>query len=72
MPYRKIGDTFTHNKTKYLVCIGEYDRNKLVHCDPRCAFYSNQLECRRNIKTTGDCQPRYRGDNTPVYFKRIK
>lgn len=69
MNYRKIGETFKYNNKVYIVKKGEYDWRKLRMCDERCVFYANQAECRKNIKITGDCQPRYRGDNTPVYFE---
>ena len=41
-------------------------------CDERCAFYKNQAYCRKIIKITGDCQPRYREDNLPVHFREEK
>lgn len=69
MSYRKPGDTFSYNGRKYIVRKGEYDWRKPIMCDERCAFYENKAECRKNIKITGDCQPRYRQDNTPVYFE---
>lgn len=66
---RKVGDKFTINGVTYIVRKGVYDWMALKMCDGRCAFYNNQAECRKNIKITGDCQPRYRGDRTPVYFE---
>lgn len=68
MSYRKPGETFSYNGKTYIVKKGEFDALKLRMCDKRCAFYNNQAECRKNIKITGDCQPKYRRDNTPVYF----
>lgn len=69
MKGRKVGETFKYNNKVYIVKKGEYDWRKLRMCDERCAFHDNQSECRMNIKITGDCQPKYRGDNTPVYFE---
>ena len=69
MKYRKVGETFKYNNKVYIVKKGEFDWRKLRMCDERCVFHANQAECRKNIKITGDCQPRYRGDNTPVYFE---
>ena len=72
MSYRKPGETFPYNGKIYIVRKGEYDWQKPVMCDERCAFYNNKAECRKNIKITGDCQPRYRGDRTPVYFEEYE
>lgn len=69
MSYRRVNDLFRYKGRIYVVKLGSYDENDLRHCDNRCAFYNNQTECRKNIKITGDCQPKYRGDNTPVYFE---
>lgn len=43
----------------------------LRHCSPKCAFYNNQGYCRKIIKVTGDCQPRYRTDYQPAHFVKI-
>ncbi len=67
--YKKVGEQFVYNGVKYVVRKGIYDQTESVHCDSRCAFYDNKIECRKNIKITGDCQPRYRGDCIPVYFE---
>ena len=69
MSYRKPGDTFKYDGKLYVVKRGNYDWRNLKHCDYRCAFYNNQAECRKNIKITGDCQPKYRADGSPVYFE---
>ncbi len=71
MSSRKVGDKFKYNNKVYIVKVGEYEWQRSRHCDPRCAFHNNQPECRKNIKITGDCQPRFRQDNTPVYFEEI-
>ena len=70
MSYRKPGEKFKYNNKTYVVRVAKFDVNDLRHCDKRCAFHENQAECRKNIKITGDCQPKYRGDNTPVYFEQ--
>lgn len=70
MSYRKPGDKFKYNNKIYIVRVAKYDINDSRHCDERCAFHNNQTECRKNIKITGDCQPKYRRDNTPVYFEQ--
>lgn len=67
---RAVSDVFVYNNNKYIVRRGNYNANDLCHCDERCAFHDNKLECRRNIKITGDCQPNYRNDNAPVYFEK--
>lgn len=67
--YRGINSKFKYKNRIYTVKNARMNVEDLVHCDERCAFYKNKKECRKNIKITGDCQPRYRGDNTPVYFE---
>lgn len=71
---RPINSTFEHDGKKFMVALNDADdigyilhSNVLVHCNIRCAFYSNG-KCHGQLSVTGDCQPRYRRDNNKVFF----
>lgn len=67
-----VGTKFTLDGKSYRVHRTPVeDKLALKFCDKRCAFHNNQAYCRKILKLTGDCQPRYRTDNLPVHFREI-
>lgn len=71
---RKINETFQDNGRTLQVV---ENNDKGYFCD-RLGFYCNYFcyyqqygSCNGCLQDSGDCQPRWRKDHTPVYFKPI-
>lgn len=71
---RKIKATFQdHGRTLQVVQnddSGHINCRFGWHCNTNC-YYLHHGSCSGVISDTGDCQPRWREDHTPVYFKPI-
>lgn len=71
---RKINETFQdHGRTLKVVQNegeGHFRGRFCCHCNKNCYYYHHG-SCNGRLQDTGDCQPRWREDHTPVYFEPI-
>lgn len=71
---RKINSSFQDHGRTLKVVVNDYDvtySGKFsIICNKNC-YYRHRGSCNRRVQVTGDCQPRWREDHTPVYFQPI-
>lgn len=70
---RKIGEQFEWKGISYIVrencCLSHgWFRRRRLDCNLNCVFW-NGFKCKGALAVTGDCQDKWRKDNTSVFFE---